>query len=219
MSRTTLTTTSFAILGLLAVQPWSSYELTRQMDRSLGRFWPRAQSKLYEEPKKLVHHGLAEARSDRVGLRQRTVYTITPAGRRALAAWLEAPGAGPVIEFEQLLKVWFSEHGTRAGALGNIAAARRWAEERNRENAAAAWARERNEENLRAARSYRAGEAPFQSRAAQTMLAGAFLTDFYALVARWADWASEVVDGWPENPADAVPDPEAMADIARRAQW
>jgi PadR family transcriptional regulator AphA len=206
MSRTTLTTTSFAILGLLAVQPWSSYELTRQMDRSLGRFWPRAQSKLYEEPKKLVHHGLAAARNERVGLRQRTVYTITPSGRRALAGWLETPGAGPVLEFEQLLKVWFSEHGTRAGTLANIAAARRWAQERN-------------EANVVAGRAYVAGEGPFQARAAQTMLAGAFLTDFYALVARWADWASEIVSAWPEDPADAVPDPAAIADIVRRAQW
>ena len=39
--------------ALLAVKPWSSYELTQQMDRSLGRVWPRAVSKLYEEPKKL----------------------------------------------------------------------------------------------------------------------------------------------------------------------
>ena len=54
-----LTTTSYAILGLLAVRPWSTYELTRQMDRSLGRFWPRAESKLYEEPKKLAAQGLA----------------------------------------------------------------------------------------------------------------------------------------------------------------
>jgi DNA-binding PadR family transcriptional regulator len=206
VSRTTLTTTSFAILGLLAVRPWSSYELTRQMDRSLGRLWPRAQSKLYEEPKKLVHHGLAEARADRVGLRRRTVYAITPAGRSALAAWLEIPGDGPVLEFEQLLKVWFSDHGTRAAALGSIAAARRWAEERNQENLAAAIA-------------YGTGEGPFQSRAAQTMLAGAFLTDFYALVARWADWATDVVAEWPEDPADAVADQRALEDIARRAQW
>jgi PadR family transcriptional regulator, regulatory protein AphA len=206
MSRTTLTTTSFAILGLLAVQPWSSYELTRQMDRSLGRIWPRAQSKLYEEPKKLVHHGLAEASAERVGLRRRTVYTITPAGREALSAWLASPGSGPVLEFEQLLKVWFSDSGTRTGALASIAAARRWAEERNAEN-------------LAAARAYAAGEGPFQARAAQTMLAGAFLTDYYALVAHWADWASDVVAGWPEDPADAVTDPAALADIARRAQW
>src|SRR3712207_4596565 len=83
-----MSTTSFAILGLLGVQPWSSYELTRQMDRSLGRFWPRAQSKLYEEPRKLVAHGYAVAAVEHVGRRSRTVYSITPEGRAALTAWL-----------------------------------------------------------------------------------------------------------------------------------
>ena len=56
-----LTTTSYAILGLLAVKPWTTHELVRQVDRTLRRFWPRASSKLYEEPKKLVAHGLARA--------------------------------------------------------------------------------------------------------------------------------------------------------------
>ena len=46
-----LTTTSYAILGLLAVKPWTTYELAQQMRRALGQFWPRAESKLYEEPK------------------------------------------------------------------------------------------------------------------------------------------------------------------------
>jgi len=201
-----LTTTSYAILGLLAVQPWSTYELTRQMDRSLGRIWPRAQSKLYEEPKKLVEAGLAVAISERVGRRSRTVYSITPAGRRALAEWLRTPGNGPVLEFEQLLKVWFSDSGTKDDALASLAAAR-------------AWAAERNEENLRAARAYRAGEGPFQQRAAQTLLAGAFLTDFYALVARWADWATAEVERWPDDPSGAPADPAALDAVLRRAEW
>jgi DNA-binding PadR family transcriptional regulator len=104
VSSTNLTTTSYAILGLLAIQPWSTYELAQQMERSLGRVWPRAQSKLYEEPKKLVAHGLAKASVEQVGQRPRTRYAITPKGRRALATWLREPGAGPVLEFEQLLK-------------------------------------------------------------------------------------------------------------------
>jgi DNA-binding PadR family transcriptional regulator len=205
-STRSLTTTSFAILGLLAVQPWSTYELTRQMDRSLGRIWPRAQSKLYEEPKKLVEAGLAAATPEAVGRRSRTVYSITPAGRTALREWLAAPGAGPVLEFEQLLKVWFSDHGTKAGALASLAAAREWAAERN-------------EDNQRAARAYLEGRGPFQQRAAQTMIAGAFLTDFYALVARWAEWATGEVEQWPNDPAHAIPDPEAQQAILRRAQW
>ena len=56
-----MTTTSYAILGLLAVKPWTTHELVQQVDRSLRRMWPRAQSKLYEEPKKLVAHGYARA--------------------------------------------------------------------------------------------------------------------------------------------------------------
>jgi DNA-binding PadR family transcriptional regulator len=201
-----LTTTSYSILGLLAVQPWSTYELTRQMDRGLGRFWPRATSKLYEEPKKLAAHGLAVATQEQVGRRSRTVWSITDEGRRALAEWLRTPGAGPVLEFEQLLKVWFSDHGTKADALASLAAAR-------------AWAAEQNEENKRAARAYVAGEGPFQQRAAQNMLAGAFLTDFCLLVARWAEWASDQVEQWPDDPSRAEVDEAAMAAIADRADW
>lgn len=207
MSRgSTLTTTSFAILGLLAVQPWSTYELTRQMDRSLGRIWPRAQSKLYEEPKKLVELGLAAASTEAVGRRPRTVYAITPAGRRALADWLATPGTGPVLEFEQLLKIFFAEGGSRADALGTLAAVR-------------AWAVERNEDNLVAAREYGSGEGPFQHRAAQNVLVGAFLVEFYRMVAEWADWAAGQVEGWPADPRRAVLDPALVAEVAARAGW
>jgi PadR family transcriptional regulator AphA len=202
-----LTTTSFAILGLLAIRPWSTYELTKQMDRSLGRFWPRAESKLYEEPKKLVEAGLATATTERVGRRPRTVYSITDQGRTALAEWLHSPGAGPVVEFEQLLKVWFADHGTKDDALASLAAAR-------------AWAVERNDENQTAGRAYLAGEGPFQHRLAQNMLAAAFLTDFYALVARWAEWATAEVRKWPDNkPGQAAADPAALEAIIRRAEW
>ena len=201
-----LTSTSFAVLGLLAVRSWSTYELTQQMDRSLGRMWPRAASKLYEEPKKLVALGLASAATELVGRRPRTVYAITKTGRAALAAWLAEPGEGPVVEFEQLVKLSFAEHGTRADALRTVAAAR-------------AWARDRNVENLAAAREYAAGEGPYQDRAAQGMLAGAFFTDLYATVARWADWAEAQIERWPEDPAEAVADPDELRAIARRADW
>lgn len=201
-----LTTTSYAILSLLAVKSWSTYELTQQMDRSIGRIWPRATSKLYDEPKKLVVHGLARAKDQSVGQRPRTVYSITTKGRRALATWLQEPGAGPVLEFEQLLKVSFAENGTKADALKTLTAARAWAEERN-------------QFNLVALHAYTAGEGPFQQRAAQNHLTGRFLTDFYAMVAQWAEWATDQVDGWPEDPRDAVLDQEAMEETARRAQW
>jgi PadR family transcriptional regulator, regulatory protein AphA len=181
-----LTTTSYAILGLLAVKPWTTHELVQQVDRSLRRLWPRAQSKLYEEPKKLVAHGYAHATDDSVGRRRRTRYTITAKGRRALAAWLQQPGDGPVLEFEQLVKIHFADGGTKADVLANLEATR-------------AWVLAQNEENLAAARGYLAGEGAFPERAALNQLPGRFLTEFYVTVARWVAWASELVEEWPDD--------------------
>ena len=197
-----MTTTSYAILGLLAVKPWTTHELVQQVDRSLRRLWPRAQSKLYEEPKKLVAHGYAKATDDSVGRRRRTRYTITAKGRRALAAWLQHPGEGPALEFEQLVKIHFADSGTKADILANLAATR-------------AWVLEQNEENLAAARAYLAGAGPFPQRAALNQLPGRFLTDFYVTVARWVQWASSVVDTWPDDvtnaPFDVAAAEEALA--------
>src|SRR2546425_823924 len=130
MGAPTLTPTSYAILGLLAVKPWTTYELAQQMQRALGQFWPRAESKLYEEPKKLVAHGLARARSETIGKRPRTVYSITAKGRRALASWIPTHGDGPVLEFEEMIKVFFAEHGTKEDLLATVERVRQWADRR-----------------------------------------------------------------------------------------
>src|SRR5262249_58964926 len=96
-----LTTTSYALLGLLRLRPWTTYELAKQVQRGLGWFWPRAERKLYDEPKRLVAAGLAAAAEERTGRRPRTVYSITPAGRRALRAWLAEPSAPPPPRTEE----------------------------------------------------------------------------------------------------------------------
>src|SRR2546421_650759 len=205
MSTRPLTTTSYAVLGLLAIKPWSSYELTQQMDRSLGRMWPRAVSKLYEEPKKLASHGLARSSTQQNGQRTRTMYAITAKGRRALAAWLQEPGEGPVLEFEQLLKLFFAENGTKADALGTLKATQAWAETRCAES-------------LAIGERYAEGEGPFPERVPELELTSRFLTDFYLLVLDWARWASTVVNAWPADPRQARPNPEVMAETVRRAR-
>jgi PadR family transcriptional regulator AphA len=207
MSRPTrLTTTTYGVLGLLAVRPHSTYELTRAMDRSVGRIWPRAQSKLFEEPKKLVEHGYATAREESVGRRPRTVYTITRSGRRALAAWLAEPGDGPALEFEGLVKLIFADHGSRADALATIARAREWAVEMN-------------VGNIEAAEKFVESEGRYAERRATTLLLGAFLTDFYALVASWADWAEGEVAEWPDDIADHRIPPDRTREVLDRARW
>jgi DNA-binding PadR family transcriptional regulator len=202
--RDELSTTSFAMLGMLAIRPWSTYELAKHLDRSLRPLWPRARSHLFKEPKKLVDHGLAEASEESVGRRPKTVYTITPKGREALRAWLALPGEGPSLEFEQLLKVFFADQSSKADALRAVANIRLWAEERNAENVAVA-------------RAYVAGEGPFPERAQVLNVVGRFLTEFADMVGDWAEWADKTIQAWPDDVLGAEPDLEWMEKVAARS--
>lgn len=190
-----LTTTSYAVLSLLGVRPWSAYELTQQMGRSLRWFWPKAESLVYEECKKLARHGLASTHREHQGRRPRTVYTITEAGRAALRGWLEQPTAGPRLEFESMLQIAFADHGTRNQLLNNLKAIRAEAE-RNRDAA--------HEQ----ARDYAETGGPFPQRLPVIALSGKFFLEFADLLARWAAWAEHAVTEWDDvRPGGAtVPD-------------
>ena len=191
-----LTTTSYAILGLLAIQPWSTYELARQMRRNLHYFWPRAESNLYAEPKRLVDGGFAEARSEPVGKRRRTVYSITPRGRRALERWLGEPAAESRLESETLVKAMFAPHGSKEDLLGHL---RRLLDEL-----------EAKQQDLRAIfLEYLDGADPFPERAHVNVLCYRLIWDQTGAAASWAAWAIDLVERWPgvTAPADR---PELM---------
>jgi PadR family transcriptional regulator AphA len=199
-----LTTTSYAVLGLLSLRSWTTYELAEQMQRALGLFWPRATSGLYEEPKKLVAAGLARARADDVGRRPRTRYSITPQGRRALAAWVGTPGSGPVVEFEQLVKVFFAEHGTREGLQAVIEGVRASVEDRAVSTA-------------EIPHEYLERRGAYPDRLPWLIIIGRFLDEIDLAVDRWAAWAAEVVAGWPDDITGAEPDWDALEAMARHA--
>src|SRR5512133_226795 len=199
-----LTTTSYAVLGLLAIKPWTTYELIQQIGRGVDRLWPRSRSKLFEEPKKLVAHGLAEASPGRIGKRPRTRYVITDNGRRALAEWLAAESQQPILESEHLVKVFFAEQGTKENLQSTIAALRDWAEEDVAMHAGIA-------------RRDLAGPGPFPERTAVVILTGRYLAELADMTRRWADWASDVVESWPEDLRAAEPDWASFAAVASLA--
>jgi PadR family transcriptional regulator, regulatory protein AphA len=193
---TPLSVSAYAILGLLASGPQSAYQLTRQMDRSLRFFWPRAASKLYEAPKALVALRLATASAGAVGRRPRTVYSITPSGRRALRRWLSAGQPSALaLESEALLRVWLAHHGTKPDLLDAIDAVREQAQ------ATLARGAEIATEHLE--------HGPPPERAHVNALVFRFLWDFNQMLARWADWAQAEVAPW----TDASP----SSDKQRRA--
>ena len=178
-----LTTTSYAILGLLSVKPWSTYELAKQMQRDLRFVWPRAESNLYVEPKKLIAHGFASASSEPRGKRRRTVYAITPAGRKALADWLGSPAVEPRWEAESLIKFIFATAGSKEQLLENL--------RDFRSHATVRW------QALEAiARSYLDGSEPFPDRTHLNVLVTRLQLETARLHATWAERAVAEVDNW-----------------------
>lgn len=178
-----LTTTSHAILGLLALRPWTTYELAKQVQRSLGWFWPRAERKLYDEPKRLVAAGLATAEREMTGARPRTVYTVTSPGRRALRRWLDEPPAPPTFEFEGMVKLFFADGGSLEQLRATLAAVAATADERVRELEA------KVVQNL-------GGDVPFPERLHLNALGLRFQLDHERSVGDWARWAIDQTAGW-----------------------
>jgi DNA-binding PadR family transcriptional regulator len=192
---------------MLAIRPWTTYELAKAMapTRGVGRLWPRARSHIYAEPKRLVTLGLAKATSESVGRRRRTVYAITPAGRRALSAWLASPAApGPAIVMESvhLLKIFYADHGTRDDLLATLTDLKRWVESDLAEHSAVA-------------RSYLLGQGPFPERAPVLTLGGKLLFDLALAVQQWLNWALELVETWPDDPSEAATNWAALEIVAR----
>jgi PadR family transcriptional regulator, regulatory protein AphA len=179
-----LTTTSYAILGLLSVKPWSAYELIGQMKRGMRFTWPRAETRIYQEPKHLVAHGLARATVERSGRRPRTVYSITPQGRAVLRRWLTMPSAPPQLECEAMVRATFAEAGTTQDLLRTM--------KELRDQALGSYL-----EIADQAEDYLATGGPFPERLPIIVLVGKFILEYLAFLERFAGWAETQLETWP----------------------
>ncbi len=75
-----------AVLGLLAAEPASGYELTQRFERSLANAWSASHSQIYPELSKLEEAGYIEVVAE--GARNRRTWGVTEAGREELHRWL-----------------------------------------------------------------------------------------------------------------------------------
>jgi PadR family transcriptional regulator AphA len=180
---TQMTTTSYALLGLLRLRPSSTYELAKQVERSLGWFWPRTERKTYDQAKRLVEMGYATASSGTTGKRPRTMYKITPKGRRALRAWLGEPSAPPQLESEAQVRVFFAD----AGDLDQL-------------NSTLTQIRAEAHRKIDLLRDLIASaDDPDYEYAQRTHLNAVsirFQLDYHKMTAQWADWARQQTDQW-----------------------
>ena len=83
-----LSATAKVILGMLAAKPRSGYEIKQLVDSSARFFWAASYGQIYPELKRLEKEGLVAGSDSAQGARQRTVYKLTAAGRRAAKEWI-----------------------------------------------------------------------------------------------------------------------------------
>jgi DNA-binding PadR family transcriptional regulator len=183
MARTA--TTGNALLGLLALrEEWTTWELTTQLRRNLRFFWPRAESRILAELKRLAADSLVTARRESVGRRPRTIYAITPAGRDHLAAWLERAPRATTLESEPLLRVLL-------GDLGSAAALRAAVDQIERD------ANEVLAVGRTVAAEYHAGTAPFQDHVHVRAFVFDYLTTHATGMLDWVARTRTELDQWP----------------------
>lgn len=153
------------------------------MRRSLHYLWPKSESLLYTEPKKLVEAGLASVTHQRRGDRTRAQYRITDAGRHALQAWLDTEPAAPLFEIEAMLRVTFADQGTPEQLARALRSAGAWAD------GELARARPQIE-------NYLESGGPFPARLHLIALVVGFYGELFDLMRRFFGDAADLVETW-----------------------
>jgi DNA-binding PadR family transcriptional regulator len=179
-----ITTSSYAVLALLDLKPWTGYELTHQAQRSLRYAWPKSERLLYSEPKKLVELGYATSHQEDSGNRTRNVYTITEEGRRALNEWTSTRTQPPRLEIEALLRLLFADHGSREDLLRAL--------DELEEDVT-----EPHQAIVDLMGSYLDGGHPFPQRTHLSVLFATFQIEMFKTIERWIEFARDEIDQWP----------------------
>ena len=117
-----LTTTEYAVLGLLAFGERSGYDLARAADRSIVFIWTPSRSQIYKVLPRLVAGGLATSRAVEQERRpDKALYRVTPAGIRVLRAWIDDidadPSGGSSVFLLKVLFGGFTEPESAAAQL------------------------------------------------------------------------------------------------------
>ena len=188
-----LTTTSYAVLAQLAVHPWSTYELARQRVRYFRYVWPRAESAIYREVKRLAAFGLVAAKREYVGKRPRTLYSITEAGRQVLREWLGTPVSPFAMDFEAMIRLFIAPLGTKEQLVATLEQVRDDAQEMLRFSGAVK-------------QEFLDGRAALQDQVYIRAHAVDFFISLLTTVDGWAERTLAEVQGWKDLSPDGKND-------------
>jgi PadR family transcriptional regulator AphA len=116
------------LLGLLAIEPMSGYDLGLNIRASVGHFWNESYGQIYPNLKKLASGGFVSCKTERQkGKPDRRIYSITEKGRERLTAWLAVRPQPEIPRNELLLKLFFGAQVPTQILIGYV---ERMAEER-----------------------------------------------------------------------------------------
>ena len=103
-----MSTTPYALLGLLSIEPMSGYDIRRNLDESLSHFWSESYGQIYPALKRLEADKLIVPVKQAVpASRRKRLYTLTPRGRARLRSWLAEPPKPQPPRNELMLKLFF----------------------------------------------------------------------------------------------------------------
>src|ERR687893_2223694 len=99
---------SYEVLGLVGRDGAGPHDLLRMARRGRMLDWA-GESQYYVEPKRLARLGYLEARREPGKTRERTVYTLSDKGLRALREWARTPVRFTPLKSEPLLRLLIAD--------------------------------------------------------------------------------------------------------------
>lgn len=109
------------LLGLLAIEPMSGYDLGLTIRGSVGHFWNESYGQIYPNLKKLANGGFVSCKTERQkGKPDRHIYSISEKGRERLRKWLAVPPQPEIPRNEMLLKLFFGEQVSPQILIGYV---------------------------------------------------------------------------------------------------
>jgi PadR family transcriptional regulator, regulatory protein AphA len=104
-----LTDLSYVVMNLIGRDGAGPHDLVQMARRGQRLYWAGAESKIYEQPKRLEKLGYLTSEKRPGKTRQRTHYRLTERGMKALQDWLARPSPFPRIQSEAAIRIQASD--------------------------------------------------------------------------------------------------------------
>lgn len=110
-----------ALLVSLRERPAAGLELARRFDKSIGYFWKATHQQIYKVLRRMEADGwVSSTATPQDGRREKTVYTVTPAGEHELDRWIATPTPADAVRSELAVKLRGASYGDRSALMADL---------------------------------------------------------------------------------------------------